>query len=155
MTDKRHRIFAVHMGRLIQKILAIDRSNKLNFGVTLTQAYVIGTLYIKQTMSMNELSNELGVAISTLTRIVDVLVRNKWVSRNPSQQDRRKVCVQLTETGKILARKLNVYTEKFWTNVLQSIPDKELNALFENIKLLNNALEKSASQCILNRRTNK
>ena len=154
MTNKRHRIFAVHMGRLIQKIMAIDRSNKLHFGVTLTQAYVIGTLNVKKSMSMNELSQELGVAISTLTRIVDVLVRNKWVSRNPSDQDRRKVCVQLTETGKILARKLNIYTEKFWTNVLQSIPDKELNALFDNIKLLNNALDQSTSQCILNKKTN-
>jgi DNA-binding MarR family transcriptional regulator len=149
MTNKRHSVFAIHMGRLIQKIMAIDRSNKLHFGVTLTQAYVIGILYAKQTMSMNELSQELGVAISTLTRIVDVLVRNNWVARKASKEDRRKVCIELTENGRNLAKKLNIYTEKFWANVLQAVPDQHMSALFENIKLLNKALDQSASQCIL------
>lgn len=135
------------MGRFIRKILILDRHEKSCHGVTLSQHYAIDALYRKNVLTMNELSRELGLAISTLTRIVDVLTRNGLVSRNQSKQDRRKVCIELTEKGKTLAEELNSYAELFWQDILETIPAEKTPELIEDLKILLKALDGAERPC--------
>lgn len=139
--------FIDFMSRFVQKIMAMDRAEKYCYGVTLSQAYVVGTLQRKGILSMNELSQELGLAISTLTRIVDVLVRDEVVCRNPSDQDRRKVCICLTEKGKDLAEKLQACTEQFWSKIFDTIPEENKRQVTENLTRLLKAIEGAEQTC--------
>ena len=131
----------------MRKLITIDRHERACHGISLTQHFVIDTLKRKKSLSMNELSLELGLAISTLTRIVDVLVRDDILIRKSNEQDRRKVCVELTSKGIDLAKTLKKCTERFWSFILQSIPDSKKEEMIDNIKLLNEALDKSDSSC--------
>jgi len=135
------------MSRLFQKIIILDRNEKTCCGVTLSQHHVIEILSRQKTLTMNELSTELGLAMSTLTRIIDVLVRNGTVLRYPDQQDRRKVCVELSVAGKELAVKLNEVTHQFWAKVLALIPVEKKQAVVENLNDLLNVLEKVRETC--------
>jgi DNA-binding MarR family transcriptional regulator len=135
------------MSRFVQKIMPMDRAEKYCYGVTLSQAYVIGTLQRKDILSMNELSQEMGLAISTLTRIIDVLARDDIVGRNSSDQDRRKVCICLTEKGKRLAEKLQACTEQFWSKIFDVIPDKNKRQVTENLTVLLKAIEATGQTC--------
>jgi len=132
-----------HMKRMLQ----VDRHEKACFGVTLSQHYVIDALERRKMLTMNALSQETGQAISTLTRVVDILVRDHLVDRHPSEEDRRKVCVQLTEKGEQLARKLKKCTETFWTHVLKSIPDEKKEKLIDCIRTLDDALDNTDMAC--------
>lgn len=144
-------VFSKHM----KKLLRVDRHEKSCFGVTLSQHYVIDALDRKKIMTMNELSQEAGQAISTLTRIVDILVRDKLVKRSPSATDRRKVCVELTKTGQTLASDLKQCTERFWTHVMQSIPDEKKRQIIESLQLLDEALDQTDGACCEKRKQEK
>ena len=89
----------------------------------------------------------MGLAVSTLTRIIDVLVRKEVITRRSSAQDRRKVCVELTEKGKDLAEKLNRCGEQFWQKIFSEIPEKKKAEIAENLKLLVSSLEKAEQTC--------
>jgi DNA-binding MarR family transcriptional regulator len=127
----------------MQKIMVLDRQEKMCWGVTLSQHYVIDTLDRKKVLTMNELSRELGLAVSTLTRIIDVLVRDEIVSRNHSTQDRRKVCIELTDKGKELAENLKECAKYFWGAVLKTIPDEKKKEITDNLKVLLTALDQA------------
>ena len=49
---------------------------------------------------MGELSTELGIPLSSATRIIDGLVSGNFIERIPDESDRRVVRVQMTTTGK-------------------------------------------------------
>jgi len=49
---------------------------------------------------MREIAEYLMLAVSTMTGVVDSLVEKKLVSRERSDNDRRIVCVALTDSGK-------------------------------------------------------
>ena len=115
--------FSTNMSRLVQKINALDRTEKGCYGVTISQIYTIDAIYKNEKITMNEWSKQLGIAISTLTRIIDVLVRDGIVNRNQSEQDRRKVNINLSNKGKELAKKLEQCSEKFWCRIFKQIPN--------------------------------
>jgi len=50
--------------------------------------------------TMGELSTELGIPLSSATRIIDGLVSGNFIERIPDESDRRVVRVQMTTTGK-------------------------------------------------------
>lgn len=141
MNGKSDLKLSILMNRFMQKIMVLDRQEKMCWGVTLSQHYVIDMLDRKKVLTMNELSRELGLAVSTLTRIIDVLVRNEIVSRTHSAQDRRKVCIELTEKGEELAENLKTCAEYFWSAVLKTIPAERKKVIAENLKVLLSALE--------------
>jgi DNA-binding MarR family transcriptional regulator len=127
----------------MQKIMTLDRQEKLCQGVTLSQHHVIDALHRKQTLTMNELSREVGVAVSTLTRSIDVLVRDGIVARRHSEQDRRKVCIELTEKGREKGEMLRQCAEYFWGAVLAAIPDEKKQEISRDLRILMNALEQA------------
>ena len=151
MKDKSKAEFIEIMAQLVQKIMAMDRAEKYCYGVTLSQAYVIDVVQRNNLLSMNELSRELGLAISTLTRIIDVLVRDEIVCRAASELDRRKVCICLTAMGKDLAEKLHSCTEHFWSKIFNLIPNERREQITENLDWLFQAIEGAeANSCSRN-----
>ncbi|MBN2011997.1 MarR family transcriptional regulator [candidate division KSB1 bacterium] len=129
------------MRRLMQRIVSLDRAEKVCQGVTLSQAYTIEAIRKHDMIPMNELSQELGLAISTLTRVNDVLVRDGIVCRNPCETDRRKVNICLTEKGKELAEKLCDCSTKFWSDIIAAIPKEKHGQIYESLDLLLDVLE--------------
>ncbi|MBN1996176.1 MarR family transcriptional regulator [candidate division KSB1 bacterium] len=126
----------------------LDRNEKMCYGVTLTQHYVIEILYKRDSgLTMNTISRTMGLAISSLTRIINVLVRDGIVVREPSEQDRRKVIVRLTEKGKDLAQKLQNCTQEFWRRVFSGIPETKKKEIVQNLKLIISLLEKEHKSC--------
>lgn len=51
---------------------------------------------------MSDLAETLGVPLSTATRMVDRLVEKKLAVRSRSEQDRRTVQVEISESGKAI-----------------------------------------------------
>lgn len=147
MTRKTDTRLAIVMNQHFRILLQIDRKETACFGISLSQHYIIDALARKNELTMNELSKEVGLAISTLTRIVDGLVRKGYINRFPSEKDRRKVCVILSDEGKALAQNLAKCSQAFWAKVLEAIPDPSKLQMIESFKLLNDALAKTDNAC--------
>ena len=135
------------MSRFIRGIQTMDRNEKMCYGVTLSQWYIIDTLLREKLITMNELSNELGLATSTLTRTIDILVRDDIVIRQLNPNDRRKVCVELTENGQELAQKLKICSEEFWQKIYDLLPEEKKTQVLEDVQLLVNTLEGANGLC--------
>src|SRR4051794_41830246 len=52
-----------------------------------------------------QLAEEMGVTVSTTSRLVDRLVSADWVHRTSSPHNRREIRLTLTESGKRLLRR--------------------------------------------------
>jgi DNA-binding MarR family transcriptional regulator len=96
---------------------------------------------------MNELSRELGTAVSTVTRVVDLLVRDGVVDRKENPGDRRKVCIELTGKGKELEQKLKKCSEDYSGEILSAIPQEKRGAVLESLELLNQAVDQVKKKC--------
>jgi DNA-binding MarR family transcriptional regulator len=90
--------------RLLRATRAIESDLRerlrVKFGVTLPQFDVMAALYRKADgITMTELSRMLLVSNGNVTGIIDRLVNDKLVSRQPADDDRRSFLVRLTRKG--------------------------------------------------------
>ncbi len=138
MTEKEKAFgdFKLLVSQLIRKLNTIERDEKDCCGVTTTQAYTIEMLARNGKLPMKELSRKLGVAVSTMTRIIDVMVRNGLVKRKINPKDRRSVLVELTTKGIYVSRKLKCTTEDYFREIFNKIPDDKRVATIEDLNTL-------------------
>ncbi|RPE10029.1 MarR family transcriptional regulator [Chitinophaga lutea] len=67
--------------------------------ITVDQWLLIENLYKHKRITHNELARLTSKDITTVSRIIELLVRKELVERQGSTDDRRKVYVQLTPAG--------------------------------------------------------
>jgi DNA-binding MarR family transcriptional regulator len=138
--------FSTLIARLIRNLSLLERDEKVCCGTTMSQCYTIETLAQKGTLSMNELSQHMGVTVSTMTRVVDVLVRDEVVSRSSSPRDRRKVCIGLTDKGNGLARQLEGCSDEYSKQILNQVPSEHRGGVLKSLRLIADAIDKVRSE---------
>lgn len=138
--------FSLLIETLIKKLNLLNRDQKICCGITMTQCYTIETLSQKGMLTMNKLSREMGVTQSTMTRIINVLVRDDMAERKGNTKDRRQVFIELTNKGKKLSVKLKQCTEGYSKQVLNELPVKKRNNIISSLKILNTAVNKVHSK---------
>jgi DNA-binding MarR family transcriptional regulator len=145
--DDEYNEFLFLMSQLARKLNILDRDEKLCYGVTVQQSYIIEVLCRHGSLTMNELSKKVGVAVSTMTRICDVIVRNGITKRRINPADRRQIYMELTEHGRDLAVKLRKCCQAYSQEVLDQIPPEKREEVLESIDLLNKAVESVKQKC--------
>ena len=109
--------------------------------LTTTELHVIEAIG-EESLTMNELSDKLGITMGTASVAVNKLTDKYFIERNRSENDRRKVFVQLSKKG-LLAYK---YHGNFHSNILEKvtseIPKEKLNTFVEVFKVIVNNLNK-------------
>lgn len=98
---------------LIKKYQFRDRNEMAGCGMSVSQCYIIETLHRYGPLPMQKLADKMHLSISTVTRVVEPLVKEKLVAREESPTDRRVRVMSLTEKG----------NERFfasWKGILES-----------------------------------
>jgi DNA-binding MarR family transcriptional regulator len=90
-----------------------------------------------------ELADRSGVTRATMTGLIDTLVRDGLVRRDPHPDDRRMMSVQLTERGTALVRAIlpNHFREMAW--LLQPLSESERQTL---VRLLSKIQQRAAER---------
>ena len=145
--DKFLNDFLELLTQLIRKFNLVERDEKVCYNVTLSQCYTIETLARKGKLAMKELTQEMGVAISTMTRILDVLVRDGLVKRKEAPADRRMVYVELTNQGQELAVKLKQCADNYLGAILAKIPKSKQQQVIESLRILIYAINQQRACC--------
>lgn len=94
-------------------------------GITVSQGYGVLSLPEDGDLVMNALSDAMGVAGSTATRLIDQLVRKGLVTRTHDPKDRRIVRVALTRKGQTLRRELAKASAACFTHAFAEVPESE------------------------------
>lgn len=100
------------------------------FNVTLPQFDVLAELeYLGQPLTMTDLSKRLMVSNGNVTGVVDRLVRDGFVQRQPSESDRRVNRISLTPRGLELFRKMAAQHEQWVADMFADLKAEEISQL--------------------------
>jgi MarR family transcriptional regulator, organic hydroperoxide resistance regulator len=139
------------VGLMIQKLVRVfqlfERDEIKTYGFTASQCYTILELYKSGSLTMNELSEKMNLNSSTMTRILDNLVRDKYISRAKEEFDRRIVVVSLTDTGKKVANDLDITVKDYYKKIIENIPEGQVEDVLKSVNILQKAFEKSNPNC--------
>ena len=72
--------------------------------------------------NLAQLSEEMGVTVSTTSRLVDRLVGADWVHRGPSPNNRREISLTLSDVGKRLLRRFDKRRVELLRECLHRVP---------------------------------
>lgn len=132
---------------LIKKYQFRDRNQICCFGISVSQCYVLETLHTHGPLAMNELAKKMHLKISTMTRVVQQLVKKSYVRREEGLSDRRVRLIKLTKEGKAIYKKAweNIFeSEKI---ILKGIPYEHKTVLIDVLRKLNQAVSSWQSCC--------
>ncbi len=87
---------------LLKKYQFRDRNDICCHGISVSQCYTLEALWEQGPLNMQPLADQLHLAISTVTRVVDQLVAKGFVERHHASHDRRVCQIHLTEAGATL-----------------------------------------------------
>ena len=109
--------------------------------VTTTELHVIEAIGEKS-ITMNELAEKLGITMGTASVAVNKLTDKYFIERSRSDDDRRKVYVQLSKKGLIAFK----YHGNFHSNILEKIttkiPQKDLDTFIKVFEAIVDNLNK-------------
>ncbi len=85
---------------------------------------------------MNEISQQMGLAKSTVTRIVETMVRKGWIERTRDRGDHRRVHIRLTRKGKEMVAETERSSREYVKLILKHIPSERRHEVLESLRLM-------------------
>ncbi|HKW48751.1 MAG TPA: MarR family winged helix-turn-helix transcriptional regulator [Gemmatimonadaceae bacterium] len=92
--------------RSIVRALRVNtRSIEIRLGISLAQLWILQLLDARPSQSVNDLAEATATHQSSVSVVVRRLVDRGFVTRKVATEDRRRVCVDITDAGRSLLRK--------------------------------------------------
>jgi len=99
-------------------------------------------LVTKGPCTMTEIANEMMIAKSQLTAIIDKLIDRNWVVREPNPKDRRVIRIVTTPAGKTFIDEVHNQMATGLITRISSLEESDLLLLKRSLSDLNLILEK-------------
>ena len=130
---------AIELRDLAIQVNAIMRTISSNNGLTLPQANILSSIPAMG-ISLIDLSNKLGLDISTMSRNIKKLTNMNLIIKERNSSDLREYVILFTDNGEHVINKIN----DDFSNLLRSIPVfSENSKMTEFVEKMNWALIKS------------
>jgi DNA-binding MarR family transcriptional regulator len=140
--------FRASLTEAYQRFNALQRGEKRCFGVTMSQCMTLELLHQGEHLMGRDLAQRLGLDTTTVTRVVDVLVRDGLVRRVRDEKgDRRRIFVSLTARGRALAEKLEGCADAYCQRILARIPASKRDDVMSALRLLVRAIDELPAEC--------
>ena len=98
---------------------SLFRTQFKKLDLTLSQIILISSIPIDG-IDMTTLSIKIGVDNSTLTRLIDILMKKGIVQKNRSSQDRRSYIISVTKKGELLQSKIEDEIDSFVSKLFRN-----------------------------------
>jgi DNA-binding MarR family transcriptional regulator len=98
-------------------------------GVSPVQLRALTSLRQKGEANLAQLAEDIGITVSTASRLVDRLVSAEWVHRAASETNRREISLTLTGTGKRLLRRYDRRRVVLLKECLERVPAERRDAV--------------------------
>ncbi|MGO1368043.1 MarR family winged helix-turn-helix transcriptional regulator [Senegalia sp. (in: firmicutes)] len=101
--------------------------------ITAPQFIALQRIISKGNLTIGELSNEMSLACSTITDLIDRMEKNNLVTRFKDQKDRRVVRIKVEDKGSKIVEDVLNRRKAYLSEVLETFSTKEKQALSENL----------------------
>ena len=113
----------MEFGELLKQFLidlqSVFRTQLKKLDLTLSQIILISSIPIGG-IDMTTLSVKIGVDNSTLTRLIDILMKKGIVQKNRSSQDKRSYIISVTKKGELLQSKIEDEIDSFVSKLFRN-----------------------------------
>ena len=127
---------------LVKKYQFRDRNETVAHGLSVSQTYALGTIARQGPLAMADVAGDLRLTASTMSRVVDQLVRKGLVVREQSARDRRVWRVAATTSGRTLWRRIDDSLRAIDREVLASVAPAERPGMIRAVRLLSEATDR-------------
>jgi DNA-binding MarR family transcriptional regulator len=118
-------------------------------GVTLAQCHALLEIEEAGEATLIQLSKNLGLDKSTLSRTIDGLVRIDLVNRVTHPSDRRFMLLTLTPRGKKTCADINRANDEYYGHVFQTIPEEKHGEVITYFRMLVQAMNSNESKACI------
>ena len=133
-----HRVLNDLLVDLFRDILQIEEKALKDQGsdLTITEIHTIHAISYDRARNMSEIAKDLQITMGTLTTAVDKLIKKGYALRKRSEDDKRVVLVELTDTG-LEAKKIHdEFHQDMIDSVVEELTDQEEEVLIESLNKL-------------------
>ena len=113
----------MEFGELLKQFLidiqSLFRTQFKKLDLTLSQIILISSIPIDG-IDMTTLSIKIGVDNSTLTRLIDILMKKGIVQKNRSSQDKRSYIISVAKKGELLQSKIEDEIDSFVSKLFRN-----------------------------------
>jgi DNA-binding MarR family transcriptional regulator len=118
--------------RTIRAEFRSQRSRDLSVAQFRTLAYIKNN----DGASLSSLAAHIGLTLPSMSKLIDGLVSRGLVARSVDPEDRRKICLQLTGTGKNELEAAYDHTQTFLINKISGLPKEDLDTVSGAMQIL-------------------
>jgi DNA-binding MarR family transcriptional regulator len=121
---------------IIMRVIRIEMRSQRSADLAIPQFRALLFISRNPGTSLLSVADHLGLTSPTVCRMVDGLMLNRLVRREPSSKDRRKVTLTLTSRGQDILEKARNGTLARLAEVLSHLTPEEGETVFKAMKLL-------------------
>ena len=129
----------MEFGELLKQFLidlqSLFRTSTKKLNLTLPQIILLSSIPIDG-IDMSTLSQRIGVDNSTLTRLIDILIKNNFVQKIKNPKDGRSFIILLTVSGEKLQFKIDQQIDQFGSKIFSKIPIEDQDEVKETLSTL-------------------
>lgn len=115
---------------------------KHQFDVTVEQFGVLAVLWYQEGINLQTLSERLNRDKTTITRIIQNMIKKNLLVKVPDQMDKRNKLVYLTEKGKKLQKIMIDSTGVVYTDTLKNVSASDVKIITKVLQKMKNNLNK-------------
>ena len=115
------------------------------FALSPSQVFALQELE-NQTLSMGELAERLLLERSSVSRLIDNLVKGGFIHRTLNEENRREVLVSLTDKGCRSVQQVREQSLRFYQSILEQVPEQDQYAVLKGFKLFTDSLNRVRSK---------
>ncbi len=121
---------------MVKALRLADRAAVSRYGVGAAQIFVLHELSREAPLSINDLAERTATDQSTVSVVVNKLVRRGLVDRTRAESDARRVELELTARGKQLVRKLPPPIQQALLNGVRALPAATVRQFADTLELI-------------------
>lgn len=110
-------------------------------GLTVPQITVIKLLAKHKRLKSSEISKKMSLVNSTVTGIIDRLEKLNIVKRERSEEDKRIVYIELSDTGNIVLEDFRDTINNYFTNIFSNASKEEIDNILTGLETLKEVLD--------------
>jgi MarR family transcriptional regulator, organic hydroperoxide resistance regulator len=134
------------MTDIVRTYYRLGRGKRSSLKVTNSQAQTLLSFSAQDKLTMNQLSQRMGLSTSTMTRNIDNLAQRGLVERVRDATDRRLVYVKPTVKGREVVQDIVESQREHFAQVLDTIPEEKRDQIQVSLDLLLRSMEATLSQ---------
>ena len=105
-------------------------------GLSVPQFRTLAFLNQHSGVSLSRVAEHIGVTLASMSKMVDALVTQGWVTRETDATDRRRVTLTLTAPGHVLVTEARLSTQAYLAGMFAALPGFQCETIVEAMHIL-------------------